>query len=317
MLEVPVYLITGFLESGKTSFIRDVLASRDFADGQRTLLLLCEEGEEEYDEKDYARHNIEILSVENEADLTREFLEQAHRFYKPSRVFVEFNGMWDARKFAETVLPKRWEVVQTITLVDGRTFEVYLNNMRSMFSNIFGLTEMVIFNRCTQDQDLHKFRRSVKGINQQAMVAFEDDRGNQLEIGRSQPPYDLNADVIDIDDVDFGLWFLDMTESPDRYRNKKVKFLGKVMVPRKFPAGSFIPGRNAMTCCAEDIRFIGYICRTKEMKTKYTPKQRDWVEVTAAVRYEYAKEYGGEGPILYATEIKSVPAPKDELVYFN
>ena len=317
MLEVPVYMITGFLESGKTSFIQDVLASPDFADGRKTLLLLCEEGEVEYDEKELSRHNIEILSVEKEADLTQAFLEDAHRFYKPYRVFVEYNGMWDARKFAEEMIPKRWEIVQVITLVDGSTFEVYLNNMRSMFSNIFSLTEMVIFNRCRPDMDLHKFRRSVKALNQQVMVAFEDDRGNQLDIGKGKPPYDLNAPVIEIDDVDFGLWFLDMTDSPDRYRGKTVRFTAKVMVPRKFPDGSFIPGRNAMTCCAEDIRFIGYICRTKGMKQPYRPKQREWIEITATVRYEYVAEYHGEGPVLYAREVKSVPAPAEELVYFN
>ena len=198
MMEVPVYLITGFLESGKTSFIKDVLDSPDFADGQKTLLILCEEGEEEYDEKEYSRHNIEILSVEKEEDLTVSFLEQAHKYYKPYRVFVEFNGLWDAGRFAKECIPRRWEIVQTITLVDGSTFEVYLNNMRSILSNIFTLTEMVIFNRCTLEMDLQRYRRSVKALNTQVMVAFEDDQGNQLEIGRSQPPYDLNADVIDI-----------------------------------------------------------------------------------------------------------------------
>ena len=314
MMEVPVYLITGFLESGKTSFIRDVLASPDFADGAKTLLIQCEEGEEEYDEKEYARHNIEIITVENEENLNPAFLDRCHKFYKPYRVFVEFNGMWDAKKFAEQSLPKRWEVVQTITLVDGSTFEIYLNNMRSILTNIFSLTELVIFNRCTQDMDLQRYRRTVKAVNSQVMLSFEDSEGNQLDIGKSQPPYDLNADVIDIQDVDFGLWFMDMTDSPDRYRGKKVRFLAKVMIPKKFPADSFIPGRNAMTCCANDIRFIGYICRSPETKKL---KQRSWVEVTAEVRYEYAREYGGEGPILYATEIRDAEAPADELVYFN
>lgn len=314
MLEVPVYLITGFLESGKTTFLKDVLASPDFADGQKTLLIQCEEGEEEYDEKECNRHNIEIINVENEADLTPEFLDRCNKYYKPYRVFVEFNGMWDAKRFAAEGMPKRWEIVQIITIVDGSTFEVYLNNMRSILSNIFALTEMVIFNRCTPDMDLHKYRRSVKAINQQVMCAFEDADGNQVDIGKAQPPYDLNAPVIDITDVDFGLWFLDMTDNPERYEGKTVRFLGKVMIPRKFPSGSFIPGRNAMTCCANDIRFVGYICRSN---LPIRLKQKDWVTVTAKVKYENAKEYGGEGPILYATDIRPTAAPADELVYFN
>ena len=167
MLEVPVYLITGFLESGKTTFIQEVLSSPDFADGQKTLLIQCEEGEVEYDEKEMNRHNIEIISVENEEDLTPQFLDRCQKFYKPYRVFVEYNGMWDAKKFAEEKIPKRWEVVQIITLVDGSTYEVYLNNMRSILTNIFSLTELVIMNLCTKDMDLFKFRRSIKGVNPQ------------------------------------------------------------------------------------------------------------------------------------------------------
>ena len=314
MLEVPVYLITGFLESGKTTFIKEVLDSPDFADGRKTLLIQCEEGEVEYDEVAYSRHNIEIMSVENEEDLTPSFLDRCHKFYKPFRVFVEFNGMWDAKKFAEEKLPSRWELVQVITLVDGSTYEVYLNNMRSILQNIFSLTELVIMNRCSEDMDLFKFRRSIKGVNPQVLISFEDDRGNQIELGKEQPPYDLNADVIEIDDVDWGLWFLDVGDNPERYEGKTVKFTGKVMRPRQFGDDTFIPGRNAMTCCANDIRFIGYICRSRHTEKLH---QKQWLEVTAEIRYENAKEYGGEGPVLYAKHLKSVDPPQDELVYFN
>lgn len=314
MLEIPVYMITGFLESGKTTFIQEVLASPDFADGEKTLLLLCEEGETEYDEKDYARHNIEIAVVDSEEELTREYLEQCQSYYKPKRVFIEFNGMWDAKKFGESKLPRRWEIVQVITLVDGSTFDVYLTNMRSILSNIFSYTEMVIFNRCTLDMELQRFRRSVKAVNPQAMLSFEDEEGNPLELGKEQPPYDLDAEVIEIEDVDFGLWYLDAMDTPERYDGRTIRFKGKVMKPRRFPENCFIPGRNAMTCCADDIRFVGYIC-----KSKFTErlKQRQWLEITAEVRYENVPEYGGEGPVLYAKHLKSAEAPEEDLVYFN
>ena len=177
MLEVPVYVITGFLESGKTTFIKEVLDSPDFADGEKTLLLLCEEGEEEYDEKQLSRHNIYIERIESEEDLAPEKQEILHRRHKPKRVFVEFNGTWDAAKFTSGPMAKRWELAQIITLVDGSTFEVYLQNMRQMMSNIFLDTELVIFNRCTSDMDLQMFRRTVKAVNNQAVTAFEDDKG--------------------------------------------------------------------------------------------------------------------------------------------
>ena len=313
MVQIPVYLITGFLESGKTTFIQEVLDSPDFSDGYRTLLILCEEGEVEYDEKEYSKKNIDLITVENEEDFNSEFMEHCQKYYKPQRVFIEFNGMWDPKKFVEERMIRKWELVQTITIVDGSTFEVYLNNMRSILQNIFSLTELVIFNRCTEQMDLHKFRRSVKGVNQQAMISFEDEEGEQIELGKAEPPYNLNADVIQIDDVDFGLWFLDMNDNPDRYNGKTVRFIGKVMIPGR-GADFFVPGRNAMTCCANDIRFIGYLCKTKHLKEL---RQKQWLEVTAEVKYEYASEYGSEGPVLYAKHLKSVDPPKDELVYFN
>ena len=314
MLEVPVYVITGFLESGKTSFIRDVLQSPDFADGEKTLILLCEEGEEEYDEHELSRHNIYVERIEKEEDLAPAGQEALQKKHKPKRVFVEFNGTWDAMKFTSGPMAKRWELAQIITLVDGSTFELYLQNMRQMMSNIFMDTELVIFNRCNLDMDLQMFRRTVKAVNQQAVCAFEDDKGQQIDIGKAQPPFDLNADPIVIPDEEFGLWYLDAMDSRERYEGKNVLFKGKVMIPKRFPQGAFIPGRNAMTCCVNDIRFIGFVCHSR-----YTDQltQKQWLEVTAQVRYEFVPEYNGEGPVLYARHLKSTEPPKEDIVLFN
>ena len=314
MLEIPVYVITGFLESGKTSFIKDVLASPDFGDGEKTLLLVCEEGEIEYDVKDCLRHNIVIETIEDEADLSVATLEALSKKHRPYRVFVEFNGTWDSQAFCTGPLPRRWQIAQVITLVDGSTFENYLNNMRQMMSNIFMYTELVIFNRCTTDQDLQMFRRTVKAVNGGAMLAFEDDQGNQIDIGKAQPPFDLTKDPIEIDDTEYGLWYLDAMDSKERYDGRTIHFKGKVMIPRRFPEDCFVPGRNAMTCCVNDIRFIGYICHSKHVKEL---SQKQWIDLTAEVRYEYAREYNGEGPVLYAKHIKSCDPPKEDVVLFN
>ncbi len=314
MLEVPVYVITGFLESGKTTFIREVLESPDFADGEKTLVLLCEEGEEEYDEAQLSRHNIYIERIGKEEDLEPQMLDVLHKKHKPKRVFVEFNGTWDSMKFTSSEMAKRWELAQIITLVDGSTFEIYLNNMRQMMSNIFMDTELVIFNRCNTDMDLQMFRRTVKAVNTQAVCAFEDDEGEQIDIGKAQPPFDLSADPIVIPDEEFGLWYLDAMDSKERYEGKNVQFKGKVMIPRKFAADAFIPGRNAMTCCVNDIRFIGFICHSRHVDKL---SQKQWLEVTAQVKYEFVPEYNGEGPVLYAKHLKSAEPPKDDLVLFN
>lgn len=314
MLEVPVYVITGFLESGKTTFIKEVLESPDFADGEKTLLILCEEGEESYDVKACLRHNIEIETIEEESDLTLEKMDELQRTHKPKRVFVEFNGTWDAQKFCTEPMSRRWVLAQVITLVDGSTFEIYLANMRQMMSNIFLYTELVIFNRCTTEMDLQKFRRTVKAVNTQAVCSFEDASGEAIDIGKAQPPFDLTQDPIVIPDSEYGLWYLDALDSRERYEGRRVQFKGKVMIPRKFPENEFIPGRNCMTCCANDIRFMGFVCHSR-----YADQltQKMWLEVTAEVRYQFSPEYEGEGPVLYAVHLKSTEAPEEDVVLFN
>lgn len=306
-------MITGFLESGKTSFLQDVLSGEDFADGRKNLLILCEEGEIEYDPQVLEDGNVTVVTVEDEEEFNADFLKQMVRLHRPHRVFLEMNGMWDIKWLFEEDLPANLEIAQVITLVDGSTFPVYLNNMRSILSNLFQYTEMVMFNRCTPQMDLHSYRRCVRGLNPGAMIYFEDENQDPIDPGMEQPPYDLNADVIEVEDMDYGLWFLDATDHPDRYDGKKVHFTAKVMRPKGFPDGAFIPGRNAMTCCEDDIRFIGYLCKAPGAKLK----SRQWIELTATIRYEYVKAYGEVGPVLYADEWKTTEEPKEELVYFN
>ncbi len=315
MRQVPIYLINGFLESGKTSFLRDVLAEGgDFDDGQKGLLILCEEGEEEYDWDSLKRMNISVVTVDEEAAFNADFLENCVKEYRPKRMFVEMNGMWNCQWMYGEELPIDMEIVQVITLVDGSTFSVYLNNMRSILSQLFQYTEMVMFNRCTTDMDLLAYRRTVRGLSPRAMVYFEDAEGNPIDPGKDVPPYDLNADVIQVDDIDYGLWYLDAYDSKDRYDGKKVRFRAKIMKTRRLPEGMFLPGRNVMTCCVQDIRFVSYLC-----KAKFTGelKSRQWIWLTSEIHYEYQKEYGEEGPVLYGVSYEPAEPPAEDTVYFN
>lgn len=312
--QIPIYIINGFLESGKTTFLRDVLQGGDFDDGEPGLLILCEEGEEEYDEAELKEMNISVVTLEQEEYFNGAYLEECMKQYHPERIFVECNGMWDCKWLFEGGLPESIEIAQVITLVDGSTFSVYLSNMRSLLSRLFQYTEMVIFNRCSEDMNLQSFRRTVRGLSPRAMVYFEDEEGDPIDPGMDIPPFDLNADVIQIEDVDYGLWYLDVFENQERYEGKKVTFLAKVMKSKRFQDGMFVPGRNAMTCCEDDISFVGCLCKSgfaDELKA------RQWIRITAEIRYEYQKEYGEEGPVLYGIRYEKAEKPTEDVVYFN
>ena len=314
-IRVPIYLITGFLESGKTTFLRFTLDQDYFQIDGKTLLILMEEGEEEYDTKALAKNNTVVEVIEKEEDLTTERLEAMEIIHQPDRVVIEYNGMWLVSRFYDMKLPFGWGVEQQITCVDGSTFQVYMANMKSIFMDMVKYTDMVVFNRCKREDPLANYRRSIKVSNQSAEVIFEDEEGEIDDIFGDQMPFDVNAPVIEIPPEDYGIWFVDAMDHPDTYVGKTVRFKGRVMKPRGMGSKFFVPGRIAMTCCADDTTFLGFVC-----KSAFAPKlkEKEWVEVTAKVAFERRMEYQGDGVVLYAENNVTPCEPlEEEMVYFN
>ena len=224
------------------------------------------------------------------------------------------NSGKDHHKFEEMKLPAGWGIEQHITCVDASTFQVYMQNMKSIFMDMIKNTDMVIFNRCKKEDPLPTYRRGIKVANQRAEVIFEDEEGELGDIFQDEMPFDMNAPVIEILPEDYGIWFVDAMDHPENYEGKTVKFKARVMKPRGMGSKFFVPGRVAMTCCADDTTFLGYVCRSD-----YAPhiKEGSWVEVTAKVAFENRTEYQGEGIVLYASDVKECEPLKEEMVYFN
>lgn len=310
---VMVYLMTGFLDSGKTQFLKFTLEQDYFQIDGKTLLILCEEGEEEYDPMELLKYGVVIEKVEDQEDLTEEWLEEMNRKHEPERVVVEYNGMWKVSDFEALKLPQGWAIEQKLTTVDASTFQMYLTNLKPLFVEMVRGAELVLFNRCDDIAPLAGYRRSVKVVSPQAEVIFEDEEGEVENIFEDDVPYDLKAPVIRIEKEDYGIWYVDMMENPDRYKGKVVEFTAKVVKPRSFPSKVFLPGRMAMTCCADDTTFLGYVC-----KSPYAPKLNpgDWVKVRAKVAFANLSVYRGEGPLLEAEYVEAAE-PIEELVYFN
>ena len=311
--EIPVFIFMGFLESGKTRFCSETLIDRDFTEGTPTLLIVTEEGIEEYDEEELEKRNISTVYLE-ESELNTEKLLDLQDAYEPEQVMIEYNGMWQLDKLFSMRVPKGWTVVQVITLIDASTFTVYNNNMKSLMAEHIQSGDMVVFNRCTDDSDINTMRMAVKTINRRAQIVFENVNGQaQVDNGEMEIPYDIEADVIEIEDEDFGIFYIDASDNPEKYIDKVVKLKGQVYSPPQYKGKAFVPGRFAMTCCAEDITFLGFKCVSLE-----TPnlKDREWVTVTAKIKCEFYEEFGGDGPVLYAQKIEKAEKAKEEVVYF-
>ena len=307
----PVYMINGFLESGKTEFICFTLSQSYFQVKGKTLLLLCEEGEVEYEEELLKKSRTVVEVIENEEDFNPNHLTELEKKHKPERIIVEFNGMWN---YKNVKLPWYWKIEQQITTIDGSTFPMYYTNMRSLLGAMLRNSELVICNRCDDvKEELNTYKRNIKAVNPSADVIFEDANGEINEIFEEDLPYDLNQEVIVLDNKGYGIWYLDSMDHLERYVGKKIQFTALVLKPEQFPKGYFVPGRMAMTCCADDMAFLGYAC---EYAGAEELKDRDWVQVTATVAREYWKDYNGEGPILHAERVEKTKAPKEEIISF-
>lgn len=313
-MEIPVYLFSGFMDSGKTSLIKETLIEENFGEGAKTLLIACEDGEVEYDEAELAKANTKLVMIEEEEEFTEEKLKELDNQYKPDQVFIEYNGTWEMATLMEMNLPKGWMIVQALATVDATTFDMYLANMRAMIMEQIFQADVVIINRCDDNTPKGKFRRAIKVINRKAQIAYERADGTVDNGEMEELPYDLNQDIIDITDMDYGIWYMDALDDPRKYEGKKVRFLALVYRPEKLKKGVFVPGRFAMTCCAEDITFVGFKC--KYDKASEIP-HKSWITITAEMHTEFAIEYKGKGPVLYTLDVQQAEKPEDELVYFN
>ena len=205
--EIPVFLINGFLEAGKTAFIKYTMSEEYFQIDGRTLLIVCEEGEVEYKTEELKEYNTVMVVAEEESQLTLQYLEGLSERYRPERVIIEFNGMWNMDSLK---LPK-------------------------------------------------------------------------------------DSEVIEVKPEDYGIWFFDMKDNPERYRGKIVDFTACIMKSSRFEKDCFVPGRMAMTCCEADMTFIGFIAHAKELSAF---ENHAWVRLKAKVDIRLRQEYQGEGPFL-------------------
>lgn len=313
MEEIPVYVFTGFMDSGKTSLICQTLFEENFGEGAKTLLIVCEDGDEEYDEEKLASYGVKMLMIEKEEDFTETLLKNINLQYLPDQVFIEYNGTWGVSTLLETALPPGWIIVQSLATVDATTFDMYLGNMRAMIMEQLFRADVVIINRCGDDTPKGKFRRAIKAVNRPAQIVYERADGS-IDDGEEELPFDLDQEVIEISDADYAIWYMDAQENYKKYDGKKVEFLGCVYNPDKMKKGVMVPGRFAMTCCIEDVTFLGFKCKYSDSKNI---PHKSWIRITAEIRVEFAMEYKGKGPVLYPLVVEPAEKPEDELVYFS
>lgn len=314
MEKIPVYVINGFLDSGKSSFYSYTIGQPYFQSKDRTLLILCEEGEVEYGEKLLQQTKTDVAVIDSPEDFTPAALMALNAKYQPGRVLIEWNGMWDFRNFR---LPHAWVLEQQISCIDASTFGTYFSNlaMRSLLFEELRNSELIMFNRCddVEEEELIKYKRNVKAVCKNAELIFEDKKGEIDLTTEEDLPFGVNQDVIALEGIHYGVWYLDAMEHMDRYDGKTVQFRALVAKPDAMPKGYIVPGRLAMTCCAEDMQFLGYACRCD---TADKIPEKSWILLTAKVSKENFAPYDGEGIVLHALSAEPCEEPQDAVINF-
>ncbi|MBE6714865.1 MAG: GTPase [Ruminococcaceae bacterium] len=313
MQDTPVYLVTGFLESGKTSFIQETLQDKRFCEGERVLVISCEEGEIELDPTLFSTDDIYFEAIEDISEMSPENFIRLQKKHNATKILIEYNGMWQIGELFNRA-PENWVIGQQILFFDSATFLAYNANMRSLVVDKIQSSDMIIFNRVTDKMDPMDFHRVVRGLSRSATIIYEKTTGEIAYDEIEDPlPFDKEADVIAIEDRDYALFYRDLCEKMEDYNGKTVKFTALVANEKSLGNGTMLVGRHVMTCCADDIQYTPMVCKWKGSDSF---KSYDWVEVKGKIEIKQHKMYEGPGPVLVASSVTFTKAPEDPVATF-
>ena len=312
-MSIPVYVFTGFLESGKTTFIQDTLEDKRFNSGERTLLLVFEEGEEEYEPEKFSGKNVKICTFDSKEELNENKLKNLADSFRAERVVVEYNGMWMIQDFYDN-MPEDWVPYQNMLFFDCNTFISYNNNMRSLIVDKLSDCDVAVFNRIPKGYDTMELHKIVRATSRRTQILYEYIDGTLIPDEIEDPlPFDIDAPVIEVSDKDFALFYRDITEEMKKYKGKTVKFRAMAATDPKFPSGTCAIGRHIMTCCADDVAFCGLVSKVKDLSAV---ENSQWYIVTAEIDVRFSRMYGKKGPIYNVIKMEKTDAPEELVATF-
>lgn len=313
-MKTRIYLFTGFLDSGKSTFINDTLTTTDFCENEKSLLIVSEQGEIEYNQEQLESFNCDIVYVTSEEQWTYEYFEELKNKYNPTQILVELNGMYNVNRFLACSLPDEWQVVQVLTTINAQTFALYIQNMRSLLFQHVVHTDLLIFNRINDSIKKSFLRNNIKAINSQCQIIYEKEDGTVNTLDEDELPFDITSDELEILDHDFGIFCMDALDYPSKYEGKTITMKGKFIGRDKQLEDGFVIGRLAMVCCEEDTSLIGMVCIHPAAK-QLIPNE--WIQVKGKIELEFDNELGGNVCILKVEDLKVVPPLKNEYVTFD
>lgn len=313
-MDIPVFLFTGFLDAGKTTFIQSLLEDKEFNQGQRILVLQCEEGEEELDlGKLPGNTTVNVETLEAEEKLSELLLKKLEKQYKPTRIMVEYNGMWMLDSLFQA-LPENWAIAGETLFIDSTTFAQYNANMRQHVFNKLRTAELVLFNRVTEDTDKMALHKIVRAVSRQCDIAYSYDSGKTEYDEIIDPlPFDVNAPVVVVEDKDYALFYQDLLEDFKKYHGKTVEMNLLVATKGRMPKETFVAGRQLMQCCANDVQFAAFAFRYANVSEL---GHAQWYRIRATIEVRFSPVYGKKGPVFNVKSIAPAQEPEEPVATF-
>ena len=306
MDKIPIFIINGFIESGKTTFIKEIIENDESFRRSSVAIIRTEEGEVEYDDEWLKLHNVYLANIDEEEDFNPKRIEEIDAKYNADVYVLELNSFFNNEKIE---IPEYMTFLQQITIVDASTFKVMFNNMKKIFSSIFKYSDFVLFNRCDGIEELASFRRQVRAINQHAQIVFETKDGSLTTKLDEDLPYDINSNNIYIEDDVYPIWYTEVYDKYEKYFNKTIRL--RAFVSGIIDKKTFIIGRNVMVCCANDIQMLGYeVINDTNVKVR----EGNNLYIECVVTYEYSKIDKENTVILHAKKINIIPDNLKEVI---
>ncbi|MBR1663393.1 MAG: GTPase [Ruminococcus sp.] len=309
----PVYLIQGFLESGKTSFIQKLLENGAFAQGERMLVILCEEGEEELDESRFAGNgSVTVRLIESRDELSKPNLLRLADECSAQRIAIEYNGMWHLADLV-SAMPDDWAVFQAVTIIDAGSFRLYQTNLKSLVTDKLSVSDVVMINRFEGNIPQDELHTAIRSVTRRAGIFYMFDDEHVEQDDKEDPlPYDLSQDSFEVRDKDYAVFYNDILADCEKYDGKTVTFKGMISHTDSLPDDLYVIGRFIMTCCEADMKFC---CLAARYTGTLTAEGEHWVRVSAEIVI-MKKETTQYFPTLSVTAIEDTEPPEERIAVF-
>ena len=302
---IETRLVYGFLDAGKTTYIRDCIQNDYFYKYGSTLILCFEQGEVEYDENALADRNASVAYHDGAEDVG-DFCARSIESFRPDRIYVEMNAMMQGLRER---FPACMRLASAVTWLDWKTLPLYFINFKQMIKEMVSASQQVTFRGCPSKELLEPYSQAFRVMNQRASYLRQDPMGYHEKAFDLFLPFSLEEKEIAVARGDYIPHWLDAHDHPEHYAGKTLCFTDPLELRRSGDAGPWSAGRVVMVCCMADLQFMAFALEAGDL-------DGGWAVFDAAA-LTTADEYGRTRLKLKPLGIRRVPAPDPLILDVN